>query len=80
MNTQLLGSSIEALLQLRAELHGSVEDSVMETLDKVISDLEAIQQHSDKISAIDVLNIIGEALQALPAIAELIRILSAVIK
>lgn len=80
MNAELLKNSIEALVKLRSELHGSVEDSVTETLDKVISDLKAIQQHPDKVSASDVLNVLGQVLGTLPAIVELIHMLSNVLK
>ena len=79
MNAELLRNSVEALVILRAELRGSVEDSVLEKLDKVISDLESIQQHPDKISASDVLNVLGQVLETLPAIVEMIHILTIVL-
>jgi hypothetical protein len=80
MNAELLRNSVEALIALRAELHGSVEDSVLESLDEVISDLEDIQQHPDKISASDMLRVLGQILEALPAVVELIQILSIMLK
>lgn len=75
MNDKLLGDSIEALIRLRSELHDSVEDSVLEVLDKAISDLEIIRQGSDKVSANDVLHILGQVLEKLPMVVELIRLL-----
>ena len=80
MNAKLLRNSLEALIMLREELHGSVEDSVLEALDKVIDDLQSIQQHPDKISASDVLNVLGQILETLPAIVELIRIMSTMLQ
>lgn len=75
MNTELLESSIQTLKSLKSELQNNVENSVLEMLDKAISDLEAIQQNSEKFSAHDLLNILSRVLDKLPVIVELIRIL-----
>lgn len=75
MNTELLESSIETLKSVKSELQNNVENSVLETLDKAISDLETIQQNSEKFSAHDLLNILSRVLDKLPVIVELIRIL-----
>jgi len=80
MNERLLRNSIDTLESIRLELHGNVEDSVLDMLDKAISDLEEIQQGSKEISARDVLNILGQVLEKLPVLVELIRILSIVLK
>jgi hypothetical protein len=80
MNDKLLGESIEALIMLRLELHGSVDDSVLQTLDKVISDLEAAKNEPDKISMQEILRLLGTVLDKLPAIVEIIHILSNVFK
>lgn len=80
MKERLLRNSIDALESIRLELHGNVEDSVLDMLDKAISDLEEIQQGSKEISARDVLNILGQVLEKLPVLIELIRILSIVLK
>ena len=75
MNTELLKSSIETLKSVKLELQNNVENSVLETLDKAISDLETLQQNSEKFSAHDLLNILSRVLDKLPVIVELIRIL-----
>lgn len=80
MNEKLLGESIDALIMLRLELHGSVDDSVLETLDKVISDLEATRNEPSKISAQDTLRLLGTILDKLPVIVEIIHVLSNVFK
>ena len=80
MNEKLLGESIEALISLRMELHGSVDESVLETLDKVISDLDAVRNEPSKASAQDALRLLGTVLDKLPAIVEIIHILSNVFK
>jgi hypothetical protein len=76
MNDKLLGESIEALILLRLDLQGSVDDSVLEELDKVISDLEAIGNEPSTISAQETLHILGTFLDKLPAIVEIIHMLS----
>jgi len=80
VNAKLLRSSIDTLKSVRLELHGNVEDSVLEVLDKAISDLEIIQQGSKEISAREVLYILGQVLEKLPTLVELIHILSNVLK
>lgn len=76
MNSQLLRSSIDALKSVKFELQNNVENSVLETLDKAISDLETIQQMPEKFSAQDLLNILSQVMDKLPVIVELIRILT----
>ena len=77
MNAKLLQDSVEVLKDLRSELHGKAEDDVLETLDKVITDLEKVlEENPSKISTDDVLKIIGSVIEKLPAIVELIRYLS----
>ena len=80
MNAKLLSSSIETLKSLRLELRNGIENNVLEMLDEAIFDLEQIQQGSDKISASKVLHILGQVLEKLPMIVELIHILSEVVK
>lgn len=75
MNTELLESSIETLKSVKLELQNNVENSVLETLEKAISDLEKIQLNSEKFSAHDLLNILSRVMDKLPVIVELIRIL-----
>jgi len=49
MKADLLRSSIDTLKSVRLELHGNVESSTLEMLDKAIFDLENLQQDSDHI-------------------------------
>lgn len=76
MEANLLKNSIDTLKSIRSELHSNVESSVLEMLDEAISDLEYIQQNSEQISAHDVLHILGQVLEKLPMIVELIHILA----
>ncbi len=80
MNEKLLGTSVATLTMLRTELHGSVQDCVLETLDEVIKNLEVFQQKPDEISAHDVLLIMGAVLEAVPAIVEIIHLVSGMAK
>ena len=80
MQTQLLSSSIDTLKSVREELHGNVENSVLEMLDNAIYDLENLQQNSSNVNARDVLYILGQVLDKLPVIVELIHKLSNSIK
>jgi hypothetical protein len=76
MHIKLLRSSIDTLKSVRAELHGNIENSVLEMLDNAIFDLENLQQDSSKVSARDVLYVLAQVLEKLPAIVELIHKLS----
>jgi hypothetical protein len=80
MKAELLRSSIDTLKSVRLELYGNVENSVVEMLDKAIVDLESFQQDSSKVSTRDVLNVLGQVLEKLPVIIELIHILSNAMK
>ena len=66
----------QSLKSVRLELHGNVENSVLEMLDKAIFNLENLQQGSNKVSARDVLYVLGQVLEKLPIIVELIHRLS----
>ena len=80
MKAELLRSSIDTLKSVRLELYGNVENSVVEMLDKAIFDLESFQQDSSKVSTRDVLYVLGQVLEKLPVIIELIHILSNAMK
>ena len=80
MKAELLRSSIDTLKSVRLELYGNVENSVVEMLDKAIVDLESFQQDSSKVSTRDVLYVLGQVLEKLPVIIELIHILSNAMK
>lgn len=69
MDSELLKDSVEALECLRAELHGNVEDSVIQRLDEVIWELEIAQEaYPDRCTAEFVLNLFGLVLEHLPEI------------
>ena len=76
MHKQLLSGSIDTLKSVRLELDGNVENSVLEMLDNAIFDLETLQQDSNKISAREVLYVLGQVLDKLPVIVEFIHKLS----
>lgn len=80
MKAELLRSSIDTLKSVRLELYGNVENSVVEMLDTAIFDLESLQQNPEKVSTQDVLNALGQVLEKLPMIIELIHILSNAMK
>jgi len=80
MKAELLRSSIDTLKSVRLELYSNVENSVVEMLDKAIVDLESFQQDSSKVSTRDVLYVLGQVLEKLPVIIELIHILSNAMK
>lgn len=80
MDKKLLRSSIEVLKKLRKEQQGNVKKSVLKKLDKVIADLESIQQAKKEISSRDLLILLGTVLEKLPAVVELIRFVASVTK
>ena len=65
--------SLETLRAIRAEVHGKVEASVIERLDAVIQELEASRREDPgKYTAGDILTLVGEIVQLLPAVVELV--------
>lgn len=77
MKQELLEGSIEALSKLRDELCGKVEDCTIQKLDKIINDLNlAYKEDPRRIDKIDLLKALGVFLEAIPAIAELLKLLS----
>jgi|SaaInl4_150m_RNA_FD_contig_21_1537372_length_616_multi_11_in_0_out_0_1 hypothetical protein len=75
MKKQLLRDSIELLESVRLELLNSVEnEEVIEKLDLVIHDLGlALEDSSIEISATDVLNALGTAVQYLPTVIKAVE-------
>lgn len=68
-----ISETLELLKAIRAEVHDDVDEIVIEQLDYAIWMLQESQQNQIvKLSLQDVLVILGTALKALPAIAELI--------
>ena len=77
MEKKLLKDSFELHILVRAELHGKVEDSVLQKLDKDGNILDKAQNDdAHKISSADVLKILGTVVEYIPAVAEAIKLLS----
>jgi hypothetical protein len=78
MDKQLFEDSLELLKRVREELHSEVESSVLQALDRAIDDLEkASKCNTRKINSEKMLKILGLFLGAIPAVADIIKILSA---
>jgi hypothetical protein len=74
MNKQLLRDTLETLKNVRAEVQGTVEDSVIDDIDIVIKKLEdATNSPYIQIDPIDVLMLLGKVIENLPEIAEAIK-------
>ena len=81
--SKLLKDSTEMLKNIRVELHGSVDDSVLKQLDSVILDLEAAQKKQDMGQAIDVAKLLvsfGMLLTKFPELAKAIEAIVELIK
>lgn len=72
----LIGDALESLRRVRAEVLGSVENSVIEQIDEVISKLEeADANNPGKYSAMDMLSALGKIVELIPAVAKLLELL-----
>ncbi len=72
----LLKISADGLKNLRAELHGKVEDSVIKRLDEIILDLETYQdQDTHEYDPVQILSLLGSAMELIPSIGRLIEYL-----
>jgi hypothetical protein len=83
MRKSLLRNSVDVLKHIRAELQGSVEDSVVRELDDVIHNLDKAAQTDSAevaIKALDVLFLLGQLVEKLPEIAKAIEYLTLLIK
>ncbi len=82
MDKELLRNSAAILIEIRAELHGNVEDSVVEQLDEVIHDLEAAQSGKTErvITALEILLLLGTLIEKVPEIAKTLEFLTLLIK
>jgi hypothetical protein len=71
----LLKSSLDVLRDIRSELHGNVDDSVIRQIDALMHDWQAALEGNSKrdISPKEVLNVLGELIRWLPGIIELIE-------
>ena len=76
MNEQLLREALVVLNDIRSELSGNAEDSVICQLDRAIQDLEVVEREcSEEITPRDLLELLGKVLEKLPAILALIEFL-----
>lgn len=76
MKQQLLGEVLVVLKDIRSELSGNAEGSVICQLDRAIQDLEvAEREYSNEITPLDLIELLGKILEKLPAILALIELL-----
>ena len=82
MNRELLEDSVDVLKHIRTELQGSVENSVIVELNKVIQDLEEAQRSGidTAIKALEILLILGQLVERIPEIAKVIDSLVSMLK
>ncbi len=74
MNTQLLRDTLDMLKDVRAEVKGTVENSVIDDLDRVINMLEdASNSPSINIDPLDILMFLAKVIANLPEIADAIK-------
>jgi hypothetical protein len=74
MNTQLLRDTLETLKDVRAEVQGTVENSVIDDLDRVINMLEdALNSPFINIDPLEVLMFLAKVIANLPEIADAIK-------
>lgn len=78
-NKKLLKSSIECLKQLSVEMHEEMDNSKIQQLNIAIKNLESYHKNQT-ITAKDLLKIFGDVLVLIPAIANIIQLLSDKIK
>lgn len=72
----LLKTSIDSLKSLRQEVHGKVENSVIERIDEAIFNLQLLEREgSQQFSSIDLLMLLANALEYLPAVQKVIEYL-----
>ena len=76
MNDSYLHETLELLRDVRVEVHGGVDDSIVEQLDEAIRLLEEAQHsQSAKLSRRDALIILGKVIEHLPTIVRLIELI-----
>lgn len=67
---------LNVLYDIRAEVHGDVEDSVINQLDDAISQLEIeLCDDSQEFNALDALTTLGKAVELIPAIRVLLELI-----
>ena len=74
MDTQLLRDTLETLKDVRVEVQGTVENSVIDDLDRVINMLEdALNSPFINIDPLEVLMFLAKVVANLPEIADAIK-------
>ncbi len=77
----VLKASVEALKQLRAEVHGKLEDRAIDRIDEIIRDLENFEENeAHQYDTIELLNLIGSVIELLPTVGKAIEYLVHVAK
>lgn len=77
----LLKESVEALKQLRTEMHSSLEDRAIDRIDETIRNLENIKDKDGRqFDAIELLNLVGKVLELLPTVGKAIEYLAQITK
>ena len=71
--SELLEDSVEALKSIRSELNGKVDDSVIKRLDGIILELEILQaEDTHRYDPVQILNLLGLAMELVPSIGKLV--------
>ncbi len=74
MNKQLLRDTLETLKNVRAEVQGTVENSVIDDIDCAIKKLEdALNNPLANIDTFDVLMLLAKIIANLPEIADAVK-------
>jgi len=75
MEQELRVEVLATLLQIRQELQGNAEDSVICQLDQAIQDLETAERGTSAAIIEDLVVLLGKILENLPAIVGLLEVL-----
>lgn len=77
MKDRAVAEAAEVIKSLRAELHGSVESSVIDRLDQIIRDLERLHsEESEHNNAQMILEAVGTAIEIAGLIATVYQLVS----
>ena len=64
--------TVELLKEVRAEVQGDVEDSVVHQLDEAILELETVAEENSQEASKKALKILGEAIKWLPPLVSML--------
>lgn len=74
-NESLIRGTIELLQEVRVQVQGDVEDSVVAQLDEALRMLEdTCHSRPDQVALQEVLELLGKAVKVIPAVVELIEL------